>query len=276
MEILYPDVIGSGGAPKRILKPRKRPDGQPGDEPEMPGTGVLNLKTESTICRIGRESPVQAPSSSGMTPNAPANASSPGFGTHAKTTSTALPPRTASAQPSVLTPPEELASQSKKRALPPAQAENTSGTTPTPPPPASIKSDCALPTTTLPDKRQRRSVQRDSVHPSSSCGTDLPAAAVASTPSCVRPAVPLTRAISQTASRDSIPETAGASIGPRWSELALEQFFKDFADENMDLQIRIAETVLVNENKALVYCKMPWCLKQYWLKKLDESFRKSP
>ena len=50
MEILYPDVIGSGGAPKRIMKPRRRTDGQPGDEPDMPGTAET-LKVDDVAGR---------------------------------------------------------------------------------------------------------------------------------------------------------------------------------------------------------------------------------
>jgi len=62
----------------------------------------------------------------------------------------------------------------------------------------------------------------------------------------------------------------------RWCELALEQFFGDFADQSMDLQIKIAENVLIHESKALIYCKMPGRVKQHWIKKLDDAFRESP
>ncbi|RSL96947.1 hypothetical protein CEP52_011203 [Fusarium oligoseptatum] len=61
MEILYPDVIGSGGAPKRIMKPRRRTDGPIAEDPEMPGTGILNLQSEPPPRPPGLESPNSRP-----------------------------------------------------------------------------------------------------------------------------------------------------------------------------------------------------------------------
>ena len=48
METLYPDVIGSGGAPKRIMKPKRR-DGQLGDDSELIGANTSILSTEPAV-----------------------------------------------------------------------------------------------------------------------------------------------------------------------------------------------------------------------------------
>lgn len=58
---------------------------------------------------------------------------------------------------------------------------------------------------------------------------------------------------------------------PGWSEQALDVFFRDFAEEDMDLQIKIAEKALAaDENKAMVFCKMPVVLRKHWVKRLRE------
>lgn len=53
-----------------------------------------------------------------------------------------------------------------------------------------------------------------------------------------------------------------------WREEAVDLLFKDFADEDADLKINISETVLSDEHKAMVFCKMPLHLRQHWIKKL--------
>lgn len=271
MEILYPDVIGSGGAPKRIMKPRRRTDGQPCDE-DMPGTGVLNLQPESANAQQALESPGPARSSLSQTPTGSAT----GSVTQSKPNSATIPPRTTPTQPSALTPPDESASQAKKRVLPPAaQPDGAYGTTP---PPSASKSGSALPdSASSPEKRQRTSIQGDSVPIiTASSSNSLHPVIVSDSPSIPQLPPPVTQTTSQAAGSDSCPSgLSKPSSGQRWCEMALEQFFKDFADEDMDLQIRIAEDVLVNESKALVYCKMPWCVKQHWIRRLDETFRKT-
>jgi hypothetical protein len=61
-----------------------------------------------------------------------------------------------------------------------------------------------------------------------------------------------------------------ARAPPRWPEQAMEIFFRDFADEDMDLQFKIAEKALTDDNKAMVFCKMPNALREHWVKKLRE------
>jgi len=38
----------------------------------------------------------------------------------------------------------------------------------------------------------------------------------------------------------------------------------------MDLQLKIAEKVLTDENKAMVFCKMPGDLRNHWVRRLRE------
>ncbi|KAK1829767.1 hypothetical protein QBC39DRAFT_123308 [Podospora conica] len=55
-----------------------------------------------------------------------------------------------------------------------------------------------------------------------------------------------------------------------WTEQALDIFFRDFPDEDQDLQLKIAEKMLTDENKAMVFCKMPEGLRQHWVRRLRE------
>lgn len=66
--------------------------------------------------------------------------------------------------------------------------------------------------------------------------------------------------------------TARGAGGARssWPEQAMDIFFRDFAGEDMDLQLKIAEKVLGDENKAMVFCKMPDALRRHWVKRLRE------
>jgi len=57
---------------------------------------------------------------------------------------------------------------------------------------------------------------------------------------------------------------------PVWSEQAMDLFFRDFVDEDPDLQLKIAEKVLSDENKAMVFCKMPDNLRKHWVRRLRE------
>lgn len=57
----------------------------------------------------------------------------------------------------------------------------------------------------------------------------------------------------------------------RWQEEALDIFFRDFADEDLDLQVKISEGVLINECKAMVFCKMPSRVRQHWVKRFKET-----
>ncbi|KAK4120440.1 hypothetical protein N657DRAFT_683550 [Parathielavia appendiculata] len=57
---------------------------------------------------------------------------------------------------------------------------------------------------------------------------------------------------------------------PAWQEQAMDMSFRYFAGEDMDLQLKIAEKVLTDENRAMVFCKMPDALRRHWVKRLRE------
>ena len=63
----------------------------------------------------------------------------------------------------------------------------------------------------------------------------------------------------------------GASrLRSSWQEQAMDIFFRDFYDEDLDLQLKIAEKALTDENKAMVFVKMPDVLRKHWVKRLRE------
>lgn len=62
----------------------------------------------------------------------------------------------------------------------------------------------------------------------------------------------------------------GSTRGGKWQEQAMDIFFRDFVGEDMDLQLKIAEKVLTDENKAMVFCKMPDAVRRHWVKRLRE------
>lgn len=229
MEVLYPDVVGSGGAPKRIMKPkRKGPDALPGSEDsDMPGTAILNLQVEQPYQQspaAGR--PSQQPRHAMPAQGAPRAGSRP--------TSTTMPPRTNMTSTSALTPPDETASTTRKRFLPtqPSSSSNT-------------------PQQAQTTKRRRISTQ--------------PAAA---TPNGEVTAAPARTSALEDSVLDLLRNPA--SSAPRWPEQALDIFFRDFSDEDMDLQLKIAEKALADENKAMVFCKMPAAVRRHWVKRLRE------
>lgn len=54
----------------------------------------------------------------------------------------------------------------------------------------------------------------------------------------------------------------------RWQEAALDLFFRDFCDQEVELQLKISETVLCDEYRALLFCKMPWRVRKHWVNRL--------
>ncbi|PNP43970.1 hypothetical protein TGAM01_v207690 [Trichoderma gamsii] len=270
MEVLYPDVVGSGGAPKRIMKPRRKTDGQPCDDTEMPGTGVLNLQADSTPLLVqessdGQSQPPPSPQKSSQN-QAPVIALSSASGTHQRpTTAPSVPRNLTAAQATVLTPPEDSQPQSRKRPSPMASLHSVDFSSPASGP---ALSQSALPNS--PEKRRRLSHRDDSGSsasvPTPLLASSLPAAGTKSTPD------PRSRPETQAAHLQTIIEAldyfSKASRSRMWREEAVDLLFKDFADEDADLKINISETVLSDEHKAMVFCKMPLHLRQHWIKKL--------
>ncbi|KAM7196809.1 hypothetical protein V8F33_005928 [Rhypophila sp. PSN 637] len=68
---------------------------------------------------------------------------------------------------------------------------------------------------------------------------------------------------------DALRHGSGRSA-PSWQEQAMDIFFRDFSTEDKDLQLKIAEKALTDENKAMVFVKMPETLRKHWVKRLRE------
>ncbi|KAM3519763.1 hypothetical protein NHJ13051_007295 [Beauveria bassiana] len=247
METLYPDVIGSGGAPKRIMKPKRR-DGQPGDESELAGSNMSVLSTETAV--TGQQTHLESPSNQ----HAP-NASSDQPGT--TTPSAAHTP--AASLASALTPPEDTAMLSKKRSLPSAELE---GPLPALNTPSRLETNQAG----SPQKRARFSAfeRAAPLAASASASATLP------TPQTIRDRDPgLLDTIN-----GSLPGVqhvscigAGTASG-LWREKAVDLFYKDFSAEELDLQVRIPQKLLSNDHTAMVFCKMPCRVREHWVRSL--------
>ncbi|KAH7203813.1 Myb/SANT-like DNA-binding domain-containing protein [Fusarium oxysporum] len=266
MEVLYPDVIGSGGAPKRIMKPRRRTDGPMTDDPDMPGTGILNLTSDPPPRPPGLESPNSRP----MLTQTPTT-SSTGSATQPRPTSTTIPPRgpPTVANANALTPPDETITQSRKRQLPTSSTPNMFESTP---PATTVPMGQSAPES--PGKRRRTSSNDGSRALSTSVlNSSMLPLAVRDGPSAGSPS----QADSQNTNgtngpvMEEIVEAVRSRNTLRWQEEALDIFFRDFADEDLDLQVKISEGVLINECKAMVFCKMPSRVRQHWVKRFKET-----
>ncbi|RFU82067.1 hypothetical protein TARUN_147 [Trichoderma arundinaceum] len=270
MEVLYPDVVGSGGAPKRIMKPRRKTDGQPCDEAEMPGTGVLNLQTDSTpLVQDTTDGPGQPPPQQQKSSQnqASASSSSASGAQQRPTTAPSVPRNLTAGQASALTPPEESVPQSRKRPSPMSALHSTGDF-------AQQTSGPALPQPALPSspEKRRRMSSRDEASASTNAPTPLlgSSALPATVPkSTLDPRSRLeTHATGIQSILEELVYLSKASRSRMWREEAVDLLFKDFADEDAELQIKISESVLSDEHKAMVFCKMPSHLREHWVKKL--------
>ncbi|RSL65224.1 hypothetical protein CEP54_004317 [Fusarium duplospermum] len=260
MEILYPDVIGSGGAPKRIMKPRRRTDGPIAEDPEMPGTGILNLQSEPPPRPPGLESPNSRPVLT-QTPTTSSTGS-----TQQRPTSTTIPPRgPPTINASALTPPDETITQSRKRQLPTTSTPATFES-----PPASNMPLGQAPES--PGKRRRTSSNDGSrALTSAVLNSSMLPLAVRDGPSVASPSQTDSQLLSHAPVIEELVEAVRSRSSLRWQEEALDVFFRDFADEDLDLQVKISESVLINECKAMVFCKMPGRVRQHWVRRFKES-----
>ncbi|KAM0425059.1 hypothetical protein ACHAPT_009618 [Fusarium lateritium] len=260
MEILYPDVIGSGGAPKRIMKPRRRTDGPVAEDPEMPGTGILNLQSEPPPRPPGLESPNSRPILT-QTPTTSSTGS-----TQQRPTSTTIPPRgPPTVNASALTPPDETITQSRKRQLPTTSTPATFES-----PPASNMALGQAPES--PGKRRRTSSNDGSrALTSGVLNSSMLPLAVRDGPSVASPSQTDSQLLSHAPAIEELVEAVRSRSSLRWQEEALDVFFRDFADEDLDLQVKISESVLINECKAMVFCKMPSRVRQHWVRRFKES-----
>ncbi|KAI0880569.1 Myb/SANT-like DNA-binding domain-containing protein [Annulohypoxylon maeteangense] len=253
MEILFPDVVGSGGAPKRIMKPRRRnPDGtlsaRPSTASAAADQSVIHPSLDGSIyAQTPTHNPIQQTQPLSQPIPTP-SMSQP----MQRPSSTTIPPRSSlNSNPSALTPPDEQ--------VPNTQAQKRPNPNPSP---------------MYPEKRRGRPSRfstnfytQQSTTPSSSS-----AAQHAATPAAPQGSQPVF-APNPGFIEDSIlslAEALKARSPPKWSEQAVEIFFAEFADEDADLQLKIAEKALTDENKAMVFVKMTPILRRHWVGRLRE------
>ncbi|KAJ3564519.1 hypothetical protein NPX13_g7810 [Xylaria arbuscula] len=209
MEILFPDVVGSGGAPKRIMKPRRRnADGTLVPRSSDADTSTVDPSLDTSTTHI--------------------------------TTANAL------------TPPDETTPNTQSRKRP--QTDST---------PANPEKRRGRPSRFAPSFYNQQST---STNPNTSTG-----ASSTSTTNVARspppPSVP-TGLIENGIL--SLAEALKARAVPRWPEQAIEILFRDFADEDLDLQLKIAEKALTDDNKAMLFVKMTPVLRRHWIGRLRE------
>ncbi|KXJ89099.1 Myb/SANT-like DNA-binding domain-domain-containing protein [Microdochium bolleyi] len=262
LEILFPDVIGSGGAPKRIMRPRRKTQtSASGDadgdasmlDPQMHDASQFvhdASQDHVALQHLQSSGPVVAPMG-GM------NMSS-------------------GVASSVLTPPDDVNSNSLARKRPSGEISQQQQQL---------------------QKRRGRPPRFSGVTPTSSSNTLggsapstslLPqhAAATATTPQSVQPIHPSFQnlALNTSSSGGGSPSVHECFIllaealrssrpdppPPKWQEQAVEILFRDFPDEDPDLQLKIAEKALTDENKAMVFVKMTPHLRSHWVGRLRD------
>lgn len=241
MEVLYPDVIGSGGAPKRIMKPKRRTDCLPGDENEVPGTSVLNLREKGQMKESAgsgdNESPTNTPvQSHAIFPSSMRNPDGP-----------------------ALTPPDEAMSHNRKRNLSAGANHVNHGPNSPGDRPYHMNS---------PGKRPRQALHMDFTSLASPSGFNSGMLPLATPPAN---ATPLSHPETSLPSiRRAFAEELADSVTGRgarhWREDAVDLFFRDFCDESAEVQIGISQTVLSDEHTAMVFCKMPHRVREHWVR----------
>ncbi|KAI0164578.1 Myb/SANT-like DNA-binding domain-containing protein [Xylariaceae sp. FL1272] len=241
MEILFPDVIGSGGAPKRIMKPRRRnPDGTMPPRQSTADTSITDSTTDSSPLR--KQTPthnalaafqplIQPPPTPSTILSQPAQRQS---------TTAIPPPPPIDLTPTALTPPEESTPLTNPRKRP--------------------APDSAISYSQSPDKRRGRPSRFAPSFYSGGSGSS--------------PHVPPSQAQATASLLETSLQALADALKTRqpkqYPELALEIFFREFVDEEADLQLKIAEKALCDENKALVFVQMTPLLRRHWVSRLRE------
>ncbi|KAK3688777.1 Myb/SANT-like DNA-binding domain-containing protein [Podospora appendiculata] len=342
-EILFPDVIGSRGVPKRLTKPRRKgPDNVNGsEEQEAPGTAIMDLMTEPSYNNPAQVHNVPPPIQHTMvpapTPTIPSSHAQQQQQQqqqhqhqqmhqqqhhqqqqhqqqqhqqqqlqqqqqqqqhqhqqqqqqqqhpqqqHARPNSTTLPPRSSIASTSALTPPEDTATHARKRFQPSETTSNNSITSSTANHAekrrrTTAAAAAATATTAAATQSQNQSQSSQQSQQSQPHSLPNPSQQQQPTPAAAPAPPPPTATLptvsgglaglSASATFDSLLVLAealrSAKVRLGWSEQAMEIFFRDFSGEDMDLQLKIAEKALADENKAMVFCKMPVALREHW------------
>ncbi|OTB03877.1 hypothetical protein M426DRAFT_59707 [Hypoxylon sp. CI-4A] len=252
MEILFPDVVGSGGAPKRIMKPRRRnPDGTLSARPSTADQTVIDPSLDGSIYTQTPTQPTPQqtqPLAQPMTQPIPTPTITQPM---QRPSSTTIPPRTSiSANPSALTPPDEQ--------VPNTQAQKRPNPNPSPGYPEKRRG--------RPSRFSSNFYNQQSINASSSSS----AAPRAATPSASNGLHPSFNSGLVEDSLFAVADALKARSPPKWPEQAVEIFFREFADEDADLQLKIAEKALTDENKAMVFVKMTPALRRHWVGRLRE------
>ncbi|KAI8626540.1 Myb/SANT-like DNA-binding domain-containing protein [Xylariaceae sp. FL1651] len=251
MEILFPDVVGSGGAPKRVMKPRRRnPDGSMPPRLSNADSSTIDPTLDSSPPSVYTQTASQNPIQQMPPPTQQLPTASSIQPSQRPPTAT-IPSRTPIVPNSTaLTPPEETTPnlQSRKRPHP----DSISG-----------HSDRrrGRPSRFAPSfYNQHNASGSPSTPAGGSSSTALPhntQATLASTGLAENGIL-------------SLAELLKSRVTPKWPEQALEIFFCEFADEDADLQLKIAEKALTDENKAMVFVKMTPILRRHWVSRLRE------
>lgn len=241
MEILFPDVIGSGGAPKRVMKKRKGPDGTPlaVDNSINQGQNVMDLTLDSSLySQTSTHNATQQPQPTTQTSS---NAQSVTHSTTAGVSS-----QTPAGSITALTPPDETPNTAHNRRRVPGEGERRRG-------------------------RPSRF--------SSNIYNNSPAAATSLNLGPTPPAnpsrsQPLHSSFSSSALVEDgillLAEALKSRNPPKWPEQAMEILFRDFSDEDPDLQLKIAEKAFADENKAMMFVKATPELRRHWVGRLRE------
>ncbi|RYP00412.1 hypothetical protein DL765_010908 [Monosporascus sp. GIB2] len=284
LELLFPDVIGSGGAPKRIMKPRRR-------NPDATPSGRQNIGTVSGLASTPKSAsqPSQAPIDpfldpstnnpySGTPSRQPHAATLDGIGSNAsgRPASNTIPPLssiTPASNNSALTPPDEHAPQAsltaRKRNNPDAATGGRAEKRRSRPSRFSADFYDHQPGGTSASRPQVQS------QASSSCTSSFILPPRHAT-TAVRGAPSLSQSsISVEDGLFSLAEALRARSPPKWQEQAVEILFRDFENEDMDLQLKIAEKALTDENKAMVFVKMTPALRMHWVGRLREVHQRN-
>ncbi|KAH9432116.1 hypothetical protein MCOR02_006820 [Pyricularia oryzae] len=289
MEILFPDVIGSGGAPKRITKQRRKDTSglQQLDDQDL---SLADTANNSLLDMLGDTS-FAAPTQHSLV------GSALGFPTAAITQQ--------SQHQSPMPPPQQLQSplppqqqlqqhqqQPPQRSIPSpainsrasiasASALTPPDENPTPAAKTTRKRYPADQPSAPVDKRRRTTAAPnafvDLSHPAqvAQAGGGVNARPPTTTTTHQAP-----QGVSATIAEDlllQLSENVKQSRPLRWPEQAMEMFFREFCNEDMDLQVKIAEKVLTDPSKAMVFCKMPPEVRSHWVGRLrDIHFRAGP
>lgn len=264
MEILFPDVVGSGGAPKRIMKPRRRnPDGSMPPRLSDIDSSILDPTLDSSASTVAYNStPSQAPVQRIQPPTQQLPAP-PTTQPLQRSTSTTIPPRASAVSgTNALTPPDETTPNMQSRKRPHSDATT----------PGNSERRRGRPSRFAPSFYNQHSGSGTGATPTGASSSAVtlthhtpPPPPQASTPT----STPVSTELIENGIL-SLAEALKARAAPKWPEQAVEILFREFADEDLDLQLKIAEKALTDDNKAMVFVKMTPVLRRHWVRRLRE------